>query len=306
MPSRLNGGPIGSRGALHRYTERVPWKPRNFFWLLRRSLIATFDDGCIGTAKGAAYSALLSFFPVITSAATILVQSHFQFVSNTLESGLSEIVPPGSEDLVVQQFRVTGARPIALLVTAGLISVWAASGVIKSLIEGFHAAYRVPRSRGFLHQTGVAMGLVLAATLPLFGASFLLVFGGQIERLVAGRIHGDPSLTQFAPVWQWVVRLGRYTLAFAGVVSATAALYYFGPYREQRWRYVWPGAVLATIFWLLATSGFAWYTRNIAHYNVMYGSIGAAIALLVWMYVMALVALIGCEFNAVYERAVRR
>jgi membrane protein len=283
----------------------VPWKPRTFFWLLRRSLIASFDDGCIGTAKGAAYSALLAFFPVLTSAAAILLQSHAGFVSRHLENALSEIVPPGSEDLVVQQFRAAGAHPLSLLIVAGLISLWAASGVIKSLMEGFHAAYRVPRSRDFFHQTWVAMGLVLLATAPILCGSFLLLFGVQIENLVLSRIQGEPVLTPLAPVWQWVGRVARYTLAFAAVVTATACLYYFGPYRKQRWRYVWPGAVLATVMWMLATSGFAWYTRNIAHYNVMYGSIGAAIALLVWMYVMALVALIGCEFNAIYERAAR-
>ena len=88
----------------------------------------------------------------------------------------------------------------------------------------------------------------------------------------------------------------------AATVSVTAMLYYFGPYRPQRWRFVWPGAILATVLWLGATTGFAWYTRNIAHYNVMYGSVGAGIALLVWMYVLAFVALVGCEFNAQYER----
>ena len=82
----------------------------------------------------------------------------------------------------------------------------------------------------------------------------------------------------------------------------TSLLYYFGPYRRQRWHFVWPGAVLATILWLLATSGFGWYVTHIAHYNVLYGSVGAALALLVWMYVMAVIALIGCEFNAEYER----
>jgi membrane protein len=61
--------------------------------------------------------------------------------------------------------------------------------------------------------------------------------------------------------------------------------------------------VLATLCWLLATAGFAWYVRHIGHYNVMYGSVGAGIALLVWMYLMAVIALIGCEFNAEYERA---
>jgi membrane protein len=280
--------------------------PRTFFWLLRRSLIATFDDGCIGVAKGAAYSALLAFFPMLTSAATILVQSHAEFVSRTLESGLSEIVPPESEGLVVQQFRITGARPIALLIIAGLVSLWAASGVIKSLIEGFHAAYRVPRSRHFLHGTWVAMGLVLVATIPILGASFLVVFGGQIEKLVLNWLQVDPRFMTLAPAWQWVSRIARYLLSLSATVAATSSLYYYGPFREQRWRYVWPGAVLATVVWLLATSGFAWYTRNIAHYNVMYGSIGAAIALLVWMYVMALVALIGCEFNAMYERLAAR
>src|SRR5438874_9085473 len=99
---------------------------RKFGWLLRRSVIATFDDGCLSTAKGAAYSALLSFFPVLTSAATILVQTRAGFVVNTMEKVLEEIVPPDSESLVVEQFRVAGTRHNSLLIVAGLISLWAA------------------------------------------------------------------------------------------------------------------------------------------------------------------------------------
>ena len=274
-----------------------------FAWLLRRSLLASFDDGCFGAAKGAAYSALLSFFPVLTSAATILVQTRADFVSRTIEDGLSEIVPPGSEDLVVQQFRVSGARPLAILIVAGVISVWAASGVIKSLTEGFHSAYRVPRNRNFYHQTALAMALVLASALPLLGTTLLVVFGTQAERTVLNWIKGDTLLTPLSGVWQWLSRLARYALSFASTVLATSTLYYFAPYRRQRWRFVWPGAILATVLWLLATSGFGWYVRNIANYNVMYGSVGAGIALLVWMYLMALIALIGCEFNAEYERS---
>jgi membrane protein len=283
----------------------VPWSPRTILWLLRRSFIAALDDGCIGVAKGAAYSALLSFFPVLTSAATVLVQTHAEFVARTIENGLSEIVPPGSEDLVVQQFRVTGARPLALLIVAGLISLWAASGVIKSLIDGFQAAYRVPRNRGILHQSWLAMGLVLLTAIPVFGTSLLIVFGGQVERAVLNWMKVDPLLNPLAGIWAWVSRLARYTLSFGATVMITSSLYYYGPNRQQQWRLVWPGAVVATIFWMLATSGFAWYVRNIAHYNVMYGSIGAAIALLVWMYLMAFIALIGCEFNAQYERSIR-
>jgi len=275
----------------------------NFAWLLRQSIVATIDDGCFGIAKGAAYSAMLSFFPVLSSAATILVQTRADFVSSTLQNFLSQVVPPGTEDLVVQRFRISGARPLGLLIVAGLISLWAASSVIKSLIDGFEAAYRVPRSRDFFHQSGMGIALVLLSLVPLLAASLLIVFGGQVERVVLHWMKVDPFLNPFAWAWQWISRLARYILAFATAVTVTAILYYFGPYRRQRWRFVWPGAILATMLWLLATTGFAWYVRNIAKYNAMYGSIGAGIALLVWLYLISAIALIGCEFNAEYERS---
>jgi membrane protein len=280
--------------------------PRSFVWLLRRSVYTAFDDGCLGIAKGAAYSALLSFFPVLASAATILVQTRADFVSKLLEDTLDQIVPPGSEDLVMQQFRVTGARPVSLLIVAFVISVWAASGVVKSLMEGFQVIYRVPRGRSFLRTQGVAIGMVLLAAFPLVCATALVIFGAQVETAILQGIKVDPMLSTLSPLMRAVSRGGRYLLAFITTVTVNCTLYKFGPYRRQRWRYVWPGAVLATVFWLLATAGFAWYVRNIGHYNVMYGSVGAGIALLVWMYLMAVIALIGCEFNAEYERAAAR
>jgi membrane protein len=266
--------------------------------------MAAFDDNCFGIAKGAAYSALLSFFPVLTSTAAILVQTRSQVVSKTLERLLSDIVPPGSESLVAQQFRISGTRPVLLLVVAGVISLWAASGVIKSLIEGFQSAYRVPRNRGFLHGNAVAISLVILSGAPLIGASLLILFGGQAEHVVMNALGS--SAHPLAGAWQILSRLARYLVAFLTTVMVASMLYYFGPYRPQRWRGVWRGAALASVGWLLATSGFGWYVRNMAHYNVMYGSVGAGIALLVWMYLMAIVALIGCEFNAEYERARRK
>jgi membrane protein len=277
--------------------------PRIFAWLIRRSVFAAFDDGCLGVAKGAAYSALLSFFPVLTSAATILVQTRAEFASRILEGALSQIVPPGTEGLVVQQFRVTGARPVSLLIVAGIVSVWAASGIIKSLMEGFQSVYRVPRSRGFLHQQGLAIALVLLSAFPLVCATVLIVFGTQVESTVLHLMKVDPILTPLSTLTRLISRGARYVLALLTTASVACTLYFFGPYRRQRWRYVWPGAVLATLCWLLATAGFAWYVRHIGNYNVMYGSVGAGIALLVWMYLMAVIALIGCEFNAEYERA---
>jgi membrane protein len=275
---------------------------RTILWLLRRSLVAAFDDGQFSIAKGAAYSALLSFFPVLTSAAAILVQTRAAFVSRTIEGFLSEVVPPGTEELVLRQFRAVGARPAALLIVAALISLWAASSVVKSLMEGFTAAYHIPRGRGFFHRSGIAIALVLLSLVPLLSASLLILFGSETERLVISALQKDPLNP---PAWVWLTlgRVSRYTIAFAATVLVTALLYYFGPYRRQRWRFVWPGAVLATIAWLAATSGFGWYVRHVGNYNLMYGSIGAGIALLVWMYLLAAIALIGCEFNAEFERS---
>jgi membrane protein len=93
-------------------------------------------------------------------------------------------------------------------------------------------------------------------------------------------------------------------VALAATVLVTGLIYYTGPNRPMKFASVWPGAILATVLWLLATSGFALYVRHIARYNVVYGSIGAAIALLVWMYVLAVISLFGCEYNAIRERLI--
>lgn len=279
---------------------RLSWK--TFFYLLRRSVASAADDNCFGIAKGAAYSALLSFFPVLTSAAAILVQTRADFVSDALSNFLKQIVPPGTEDLVIRHFQANGARPFLVLVVAAIVSLWAASSVFKSLMEGFQAAYRVPRSRTFWRNTGVAIGMVLVSVVPLVAASALLLFGTQVENVVLGWMKVDPLWTPWAWAWELLSRLARYAIAFGAIVVATMLLYYFGPNRKQRFAAVFPGAAVATVLWMLATNGFGWYVRHMAHYNVMYGSIGTSIALLVWMYLLAAIALLGCEFNAEFER----
>ena len=276
------------------------WK--TFPYLLQRSVVAAADDNCFSIAKGAAYSALLSFFPVLTSAAAILLQTRAQFVHDTIESFLAQVVPPGTEDLVMRQFQARGTRPWLVLAVAALVSLWAASSVFKSLIEGFQAAYRVPRSRNFWQNTAVATSLVLVSAVPLVAASALLLFGTQVENAVLGWIKVDPLWNPWAWAWELLSRLARYAVALGTTILVTMLLYYFGPKRRQRFTALFPGAALAAVLWMLATNGFGWYVRHVAHYNVVYGSIGASIALLIWMYLVAAVALLGCEFNAEYER----
>lgn len=275
---------------------------RNLPFLLRRTLVASIDDGLFGIAKGAAYSALLSFFPVLTSVAVIFVQTGARYVQENIERFLSRVLPPGTESVVLQQFRVQGRKPGALLVVAFLFSLWAASSVVKSLIDGFNAAYRVPRNRSIGGHILIGLALVIFAGIPLLGASSLILFGGAIQTGVLKLMRVDPLLHPLEGSWLLLTQLGRYLVAFGTTASLMAMLYYYGPYRRQKWRDVWPGAFLATVLWLLATLGFGWYVRNISNYNVLYGSVGTSIALLSWMYILALIALFGCEFNAESER----
>ena len=289
----------------HGYTSSVRSTWKTFPYLLQRCIIAAADDNCFGIAKGAAYSALLSFFPVLTSATALLVQTGAEFVTDTIKGFLSEVVPPGTEDVVMLQFQSRGTRPWLVLAVAAFVSLWAASSVIKSLIEGFQAAYRVPRNRNFWANTGVAISLVLLAAVPLLAASALLLFGNQVETAVLGWMKVDPLWNPLAWVWEFLSRLARYAVAFATMILVTMLLYFFGPNRKQRFGALFPGAAMATVLWMLATLGFGWYVRHMGHYNVMYGSIGAGIALLVWMYLLAAIALLGCEFNAVRERLLK-
>lgn len=277
-------------------------------WLwpvLRRALISSYRNNTFGIAKGVAYSALLSFFPVFTTVTALLVQARAPEVSRILSRLVFRVVPPGTEQIVMQLFTTRGQQPVYLLIVASLLSVWAASGIMLSLMEGFRAAYGIPEGRPFLQQRGVAATLVFSAMLPIVAASALILFGGRIENWVVETI----GVLRESEVGGWISFITgtiRRIVATGAIVLGASLLYSLGPNPARSVRSVLPGAVLATVLWWGATSGFAWYVRNIANYNVLYGSVGAVIALLVWMYLLSIIALIGCEYNAQRDRYLRR
>jgi len=274
------------------------------FWSqLVAALMATYEDGCLGIAKGAAYSSLLAFFPILTTVATVLVQANADAVSRTIVRLLSDVVPPGAEEIVRALFTVKGQKPTALVVTAVLLSVWAGSGVMMSLLEGFRAVYRIPSARSFLHERLVAMMLVFVAAFPALGASALIVIGNRARRNLIAWL----AMVRNADDLRGWVELGGQALSFgiavAAIVIITALVYYFGPNRKQSFRGVFPGAMLATLLWLAATLAVGWYIRYVANYNLLYGGVGTGLALLVWRYALSVIMLFGCEFNSVRERS---
>ena len=283
------------------YLIEAGWVSR-FFRILRATLVATVTDNSLSIAKGAAYSSLLSFFPVLTTLAAILVQANASDVARTIAAFLYNVVPPGTEDVVLTLFVVHGERPKYLLVSAVILALWAASGTIMSMIEGFRSIYRIPSGRSFLAERGMAIFLVLVSAAPVVGASALIVFGNRAEVLLMRYLGFAVQNTDIEGWLELLSKTLRLGLAFGSFVLVTALLYYLGPNRKQTFANVFPGAVLATVLWLISTLGFSWYVRHISNYNVLYGSVGAGLALLVWMYVWSVITLIGCEFNAARER----
>lgn len=276
------------------------------YWAsFRAALAGVYTHGALGYAKGAAYSALLAFFPVLTTVTTLLIQANAEAVSRRLETWLFQVAPPGAES-VIGNVLARGTRPAAVPILAALIATWAASGVTISLLEAYQAAYRKRHTRGIIQQRLLAMGLVLGSLLPVLLASLLIVFGERAETWVLMRLGVLAAGEVLVGGVNLLAHGIRITLAFAAIVMVTAVMYRFGP-QAPRPRHLWPGAILATVLWLSITAGFAWYVRNIANYNVLYGSIGAVMALIVWMYLLSLSAMLGCEFNArLDEKAPRR
>ena len=282
------------------YLER-PGPLLNFWGLFRQTFVSAYEDNAFGIAKGAAYSSLLAFFPVLASIAAILARVNAQSVARVFSRLLFQVVPPGSEELVRNQFASQAQRPTLLIVGAVLLSIWAASGAIVSLMEGFEAAYRLPTGRTFLKQRAVAIFLVFIAAVPGIGSSALIVFGARTEQWMFASLGLSPE-ADFRTGVVLLFGILRYAVALGATVFVTGLTYCIAPNRPLKLRAVWPGAFLATFLWLAATTVFGWYVRNIANYSVLYGSIGAVIALLVWMYLLSVIALVGCEYNAVRER----
>jgi membrane protein len=280
--------------------KESPWF--RLWRLLKMAGEGAFHNNCFGIAKAVAYSMLLSFFPVLTTLAALLVQARADEVSRTITSFLYEVVPPGTESVVRNLFVVHGQRPRMLLVVAVVLSTAAASGAMMSLMEGFREIYSVPSRRPFLRERSMAILLVFVAVVPAWAASAVIVLGSHAEGLVVSWLG---LLPQGQELQGWVSLAGeilRYAVAFCTFVLVMSLVYHLAPNRKQSFRLVLPGALLVTVLWLVATIAFGWYVRHIAHYNVLYGSAGAGLALLVWMYVLAVLTLYGCEFNAARER----
>ena len=267
---------------------------------IRRTLWLALDHDVFNTAKAAAYSGMLCFFPALLVFAALLAQvPEGPTLVGEMRGSLAQIFPPEAFSLLQNSLNSRPLRSTQVILSASLLAVFAGLGVVLSLMEGFRRAYRVRRdSWGFWQKRLRAMMLVPIVLLPLSLASLLLVFGHEIEIWMMVKAGHQLRLIV---LFLW--RMARWAVAVTSAVSVLAALYHFGTKRTDHWGWVLPGAIATALVWFPATLAFGWYVTRVADYSRFYGSFAAGIATMVWMYLTAFSALLGAELNGVLYQA---
>ncbi len=275
---------------------------------LRRAIWAAFSHSVFSMAKAAAYSAMLSVFPALVVATTLFaVMPSGDNIRGVLRGALQQVLPPDTMLLVQNYFISYHTRSIRIVWGCVFVSLFAAMGVLLSLMEGFRRAYRLPRGVwGFWGERVAAVLLVPATMVPMAAATVFLTFGHYIEHWM---IDNSGHELHLYVILFW--RLVRWGIALAASIMSLVLIYHFGIPRHKhperggklafirgRWRETIPGATIATGSWFIATLLYGWYVTRFADYSIVYGSLGAGIATLVWLYMISLSVLIGAEFNA--------
>jgi membrane protein len=264
-----------------------------FFKLLARAVWRAFSHDAFAIAKASAYSSILTFFPTLLVLGSVLAaRRNTQPFLREISDALAKIMPAGTSAAQAYLRGSTG-RSVGLLFSTSLLALWLASGVMISWMEGFRRCYELPKIWGLVKERLVALSLVVLAGIPLTSATILVAFGNRIETRILFHIGHE-----FSPYVYLMWMVIRWLIAISTSVAVIALIYHNAVPRTQPWHSVLPGASLATVLWFFTTILFGFYLQHYADYSVIYGSLGVAIALLVWMYLISLVVLIGAEFNA--------
>ena len=265
-------------------------------WLvhIRRTIFNSLSHDVLMLARAGAYSAIICIFPIVLVTAAMLASSPAAEVVRTeLRSMLYQMFPPDVPPLVLGYFQGQH-RSLRLVLSAATVFLLAANSVMTTLMESMRRAYKIPEgSWSVSRQILVAFVLTFLSFFPLALASMFVVFGHQIELWMIYQ-----SLYDVRPFVLILARLARWLLALTTSVTVLAIIYHMGTPRTQSWRRVLPGSVLATALWFPSTLTFGWYVTRHAHYRQVYGSLGAGVALLGWLYIIMVSVMIGAEFNA--------
>jgi membrane protein len=258
------------------------------------------EDEIFGRAAQLSYYFLLALFPLL-----IFLTSFIGFVvgsgtgmRHSLFNYLGKVMPATAFVLVDTTItEITNASGGGKISFGILAALWAASTGMGAITQALNVAYEVSETRPWWKQKAVALGLTTALALLIISALALVLYGGHIADSLAGHFGFGSVFIVAWKILQWPVLL-------VFMLTAFGLIYYWAPdLHDQDWRWVTPGAVIAVTIWLIISFGFRIYLHFFDSYSKSYGSLGAVIVLMLWLYLTGAAVLIGGEINSEIENA---
>jgi membrane protein len=279
------------KGGAPRIASPLETPSRDWRSGVKRAWIAFNSDQIPAVAGGATFFGLLALFPAL--GVFVSLYGLFADVEQARMdlANLKGVLPDGAISVLSEQIGRLAAAPraqlgLAFLVSA-LISVWSANAGVKALIAGLNIAYRTAERRGFIRLNATSLAFTVAG---VGLAALAAAVPGWLSRL------GPPVST--------IIALLRWPVFLATVVTLLSLVYRYAPSREStRWRLLTPGSLFAAIAWLAMSLLFSFYVSNFGTYDRTYGSLGAIVGFMTWIWLSLTVVLVGAELNAQLEGA---
>ena len=243
-------------------------------------------------AAGLSYYFVMSLFPLLILAAAIVSFLPIPNLFDTILGAMQRVIPADSMGLVRGILKDVITPSKGSFLTVGILgTLWSASGGFASLIEALNVAYDVPETRPFYQTRALAVGLmVVVGGLMVAGAASMFL-GPEFGAWLATKLHLN---WMFAIVWPYL----RWGVAIAFTVLGVELMFYWAPNVKQRFWATLPGAAVGVGFWIAASYALGLYFQHFAHFNKTYGTLGAAVALMVWLYWSWFFILAGAEINS--------
>ena len=245
---------------------------------------------CLGRAAELAFYFLLALFPMLIVLLNLI--SFMPSVQETILFWLSRLMPADANRIVeIWVQNVFANRSGGLLSFGLLFSLWAAATGMSALIAALNSAYEVGEGRPFWKAQLVALGLTIALCLLVIGGAVLITSGDSWAPALANLVGYEKLIDRI-----WLVM--RYLMGLAMLIIGMAIIYIFAPNVQQRWTWIAPGVLFAVVTFILASYLFSLYIQYAPSYNATYGSLGAVVVLMLWLYLMGLLMYIGGEINS--------
>jgi membrane protein len=261
--------------------------------LLRKLWHRSKEDDIPGLSAQLAYFFLLSLFPLLIVIFTLI--PYFPIPQQDVLGTIREFAPPDTMNLIERTVNDIMNNRNGGLLSIGIIgTIWSASNGINAIVRAFNKAYNVAESRSFIVSRGMAMLLTIGMIFVFIVALVLPIFGREIGLFLFSQLG---FTEEFLQVWNML----RLFVSAIILFLIFTGLYWIAPNIKLRCRSAIPGAVFATIGWILSSFGLSFYVGNITNYSLTYGSIGAIIVLMIWLYISAFIIILGGEINAYYS-----